>query len=75
MINARGTVVYTQANYTPAYHTTAFVWQNGRLTKLPGLGGSDTYASAINDHDQIVGESTTRTGQTHAVLWTLKPGS
>ena len=71
MINARGTVVYD------AEPRTAFVWQNGRLTKLSGLGGSgsDTYAAAINDRDQIVGWSTAKTGKQHAVLWTLKPGS
>ncbi len=72
MINARGTVIYTRSDRS--YHNTAYAWQNGRLTKLSGLGGSDTYANAINDRDQIVGEATTKTGQTHAVLWTLEPG-
>lgn len=65
MINARGTVVDSRG----------FVWQNGRWTNLPDLGGGGTYAAAINDRDQIVGYSTTKTGQDHAVLWTLKPGS
>ncbi|MGE5272567.1 MAG: hypothetical protein ACM3QU_02185 [Verrucomicrobiota bacterium] len=53
----------------------AFVWKDGTLTQLPDLGGGVSHAAAINDRDQIVGESTTKNGKTHAVLWTLKLGS
>ena len=73
MINARGTVVYTRTDRSS--HNAALVWQNGRLTKLPDLGGGVSSANAINNHNQIVGYSTTKTGRRHAVLWTLKPGS
>ena len=31
-------------------------------------------AAAINSHGQIVGWATTKNGQTHAVLWTLRSG-
>ena len=50
----------------------AAVWQNGKMTKLDTLGGSYTEAVAINEHNQIVGYSTTRTGRQHAALWTLR---
>lgn len=43
------------------------------LGTLPGQ--TESGASAINVHNQIVGWSTTKTGQQHAVLWTLEPGS
>jgi uncharacterized membrane protein len=32
-------------------------------------------AAAINEHDQIVGNSTTARGKGRAVLWTLKRGT
>jgi uncharacterized membrane protein len=38
-------------------------------------GGRKGEAIAINERGQIVGRSTTKTGQTHAVLWTLKRDS
>ena len=60
----------------------AFVWQNGKITglgTLPGWKGS--HATAINNHDQIVGVGystpTPKIGQPlvlHAVLWTLRSG-
>ena len=53
----------------------SFVWQNGKLTRLPGLGGREIVSTAINNHDHIVGSATTAGGKGHAVLWTLKPGS
>jgi probable HAF family extracellular repeat protein len=37
-------------------------------------GGRDSYASVINNKGEIVGWSTTKTGQTHAVLWTPRSG-
>ena len=48
----------------------AFLWQNSKMTDLGTLpGGRDSYASAINKRAQIIGYSTTKTGQEHAVLW------
>ena len=37
---------------------------------LGTLGGASSTAIAINDSSQIIGESETRGGATHAVLWT-----
>jgi probable HAF family extracellular repeat protein len=50
----------------------AYLWQQGKLTSLGSLGGSHTFAQAINDHGQIVGRSDNRQGPravTHAFLW------
>jgi probable HAF family extracellular repeat protein len=64
-INGRGTIVGQDFR-----RDAAVVWQDGHITALPGLGGRDRMALDINDHDQIVGWATTRTGEQHAVLWT-----
>src|SRR6266567_1160672 len=57
-----GQVVGTSANH-------AFLWENGAMTDLGTLGGSLSAANAINDKGQIVGESTTASGEKHAFLW------
>jgi uncharacterized membrane protein len=44
------------------------------MTALGTLGGNRSEAVAINEHNQIVGSSTTKTGQQHPVLWTLRSG-
>jgi probable HAF family extracellular repeat protein len=46
----------------------SFLWQNGKMTDLGTLGGPDTHASAINDHGQIVGQTTTKT-ESRAFVW------
>jgi hypothetical protein len=38
------------------------------MTAIPGLGGQDGSAVAINNHGQIVGAS-----NAHAVLWKTTP--
>lgn len=76
-LNNQGQVVANSFNYQPGedqQSVRAFVWQNGKATDLGTLGGSASAAIAINDRGQIVGWSTTRAGQKHAVLWTLKRG-
>ena len=40
------------------------------MTDLGTLGGAWSQALAINDRGQIIGDSATRSGETHAVLWT-----
>lgn len=50
----------------------AFLWQSGKMTDLGTLGGRASMALAINERGQIVGWSETKTGDTHAVLWTPK---
>ena len=51
----------------------AFVWQSEVLTDLGTLGGAESDAAAINERNQIVGVSQTRSGARHAVLWTRRP--
>jgi probable HAF family extracellular repeat protein len=46
-----------------------FVWKRGRLTDLGTLGGGATFVRDINDRGQIVGTSTTATGEQRAFLW------
>ncbi|HVE24116.1 MAG TPA: hypothetical protein VNC22_01870 [Sporichthya sp.] len=44
------------------------------VTILPTLGGSATFAAAINDAGQVVGWSNTPEGRSHAFLWTADGG-
>jgi probable HAF family extracellular repeat protein len=78
-INNRGQVVGFSANQrlfpgAPVYQH-AFLWQDGVMTDLGTLGGDAivegdvSAASALNEHGQIVGLSSTASGDTHAVLW------
>ena len=58
----------------PQDHHAAFVWQDGKMTQLPGsdLGRPETYAGAINDRGDIVGTSCYGAGDCagHILLWT-----
>ncbi|TCN32156.1 putative HAF family extracellular repeat protein [Kribbella orskensis] len=47
----------------------AFIWRDGRITDLGNLGGHVAWAVAINDHDWVVGTSSTKNGQPHAFVW------
>ena len=47
----------------------SYLWENGLITDLGTLGGSITYAADINNFSQIVGQSKTAGGDTHAYLW------
>ncbi|TAH39632.1 MAG: DUF3466 family protein [Planctomycetota bacterium] len=47
----------------------ALVWSGGGVHVLPGLGGTYHGALAVNDAGQIVGRSTTASGDEHAFLW------
>jgi probable HAF family extracellular repeat protein len=52
----------------------SMVWEEGAVTDLGTLpGGHESEAIAINNRGQILGWSETKSGHTHAVLWTLKP--
>jgi len=79
-INDRGQIVGFSYGKTDGWgfptDARSFVWQSGKLTVLGALpGGTNGRAAAINERDQIVGSSTTRTGRRHAVLWTLRSGT
>jgi probable HAF family extracellular repeat protein len=61
-INDAGQIVGKLANH-------AFLWGKGAITDLGTLGGDLSAANAINDRGQIVGESSTASGEMHAFLW------
>lgn len=55
-----------------------FIWKNGNLRTLGGLGGvgknGGGAAMGVNKHGQVVGWALTATGDTHAFLWTKAGG-
>jgi probable HAF family extracellular repeat protein len=77
-INDRSQIVGTSTlpGSKPQDHHAAFVWQDGKMTQLPGsdLGGPETYAGAINDRGDIVGTSCYGAGDCagHILLWTYE---
>ncbi len=54
------------------YPLHGFIWQNGAMRDLGGLGGTGeaTVAQAINSTGSVVGFSQTKGGETHGFLWT-----
>ncbi len=65
-INNSGEV--SAANVTGGAYR-AFLY-NGGWTNLGTLGGAESLGNGINDAGQVVGRSTTTTGDTHAFVWT-----
>jgi probable HAF family extracellular repeat protein len=47
----------------------AVIWREGVSTNLGTLGGPTSQAVAINEHDVVVGSSTTSSGKVHGFLW------
>lgn len=74
-INNRGEVVGRVVRYgtngvtDAAVESYAFLWRNGRLLRLKGLGEVLTSASEINDRGDILGQSASTSGESHSVLW------
>ena len=58
-INASGSIVGNSSSLYPGGVTTkhAMLWRNGSTTDLSTLGGLNSYADAINDAGQIVGQA------------------
>jgi probable HAF family extracellular repeat protein len=74
-INNRGQVIGGSGTSGPHPVSHAWVWQDGRMTDLGLLNPKSSWSSAaaINEHDQIVGNSTTARGKGRAVVWMLEP--
>ena len=67
-VNAVRTVVgYEQVDKESPY--VAFAWMNGTAQTLPGLGGANELAMAVNDDGLIVGEAGTPDFLQHATTW------
>ncbi len=47
----------------------AFLWRDGVLGELAGLGGAQSAALDVNEDGLIVGTSTDTQDVTHAVTW------
>ncbi len=52
----------------------AVLWSSGTVQDLGTLGGTSSYANAVNDRSQVVGFSSTSTGAHHAFLWSHSTG-
>jgi uncharacterized membrane protein len=71
-LNGHDVVVGRLRGGVAPYETVAFRWAPGdaAVTRLPGLGGPDSAASAVNDAGVIVGSSTAvGSTDTRAVSW------
>ena len=75
-INQRGQVAgLSFTSYTPNAGTgipafEPFIWTNGRMTGLGGLGGTQGHPSGINDQGQVAGDSYLPGDQIrHAFFW------
>ena len=79
-INNRGEVVgfaedgsvdsTCQASKTNNRTQLPVLWKDGKADALPRVGGDvDGFALAINDQGQVVGDTGTCAGASHAVLW------
>jgi probable HAF family extracellular repeat protein len=52
----------------------AFLWQDGTMHRLPGLGSTGDGVSDINNRGQIAGTVATAAGGSRAALWTVHRG-
>ncbi|MBI3875904.1 MAG: hypothetical protein HY300_08105, partial [Verrucomicrobia bacterium] len=70
-INGAGEVAgwYAVSHPQAAGANHAFVWRNGDLQDLPALGGTNSFAQAINDAGLIAGSAQLTNGQMRAVIW------
>ncbi|MCC6781438.1 MAG: DUF3466 family protein [Planctomycetes bacterium] len=69
-VNDLGQVVGTTTRYSTLGYGRAFVWtQAAGMVNLGTLGGSASYAYAINRHGLVVGESFVSSGGRRAFAW------
>lgn len=68
-LNDRGDVVGESNVGTAMSARHAFRWRDGRMVDLGTLGGTNSTATDVNSHGDIVGASDLVGGSTHAVLW------
>ena len=54
-------------------HNRGFIWENGVMTDLGTLGGSEGFASDINALGQIAGQSSDTTHSGQAFVWQRLP--
>lgn len=66
-VNLRGQIVGWSTDAAGTYH--AFLWQEGRMQALPGLGGPNAFADAIEDDGDVVGHAYDTALQPRPVLW------
>ena len=52
----------------------AFYWEGGSMISCGDLGGGTSEATDINNLNQVIGNSTTASGDTHAFVWRLNAG-
>jgi probable HAF family extracellular repeat protein len=67
-INEHGQVMGNRSA-TGAGDEQAFIWQDGVMTDLGTLGGTVSFARAINARGQVVGVSQLSSSVWHAFLW------
>jgi uncharacterized membrane protein len=69
LVNSRGQVASVE-NDPATGEPYAFIWEGGEVTRLPTLGGEQTYVEDINDRGQMVGTSERPGERTfRTVLW------
>ncbi len=67
-INNSGTIAGYAMNASGGFQ--AYVWSSGGgYQTLGSLGGGNSYAMAINDTNQVVGNANSGSGYSHAFLW------
>jgi probable HAF family extracellular repeat protein len=67
-INSAGSVVGVHRSAKDA-NEQAFLWREGQVRWLGDLGGGRSAATAINDHETVVGYSTDAQGLRHGFVW------
>jgi len=71
-LSPTSTIINSAGHVTGTYRidtTRSFIYRDGNMVDLGALGGDSSFAYAINDADEVVGDSTTPSGFAHAFLW------